>query len=510
MQIILFNPMSAPPGKNYLPLSLLALGAVLEGKYEYKIVDGNLEANPTAVIASMLREAGSLDGSETLLGVTVMPGPQLKQAVEICPKLKAAFPKLTIVWGGYFPTEHTDVCIKSSYVDFVVRSQGENTFLELLEWFGSDKRLNFANELARIKGLSYKEIKKDGSVALRHNGERALISPQVLPPFPYHRVPVNRYLTESAIGRRTLPYNSSFGCPFKCNFCAVVKMVDGGWLAESGERTAAGVHYLYEKFGADSVIFVDNNFFTSEKRVRRYAEGLLERGLENKMKWWGEGRVDTLIKYQPDTWKLLKKAGCDMIFMGAESGSDEILAQMNKGGKASIAATLEITRTMKTHGIVPEFSFILGNPPDPDKDIKITFDFIKQVKQINSATEIILYLYSPEPVEGELLDAATAGGFHFPQSLEEWVGGDWKDFAHRHNPHTPWLKPYHRQKVVDFGQVLNAYFPTTTNPNLVGWRKYLVKAAASWRYQLGFYRYPLELKLLDRVVNYQRRDTRAC
>ncbi len=495
--LILFNPQSAPPGKNYLPLSLLALGAVLEERYPYQIIDGNLEPDPTKAI---LETFEATDPEKRILGVTVMPGPQLKQAVEVCRLVKSALPEVIIVWGGYFPTEHPEVCLRAAYVDYVVRGQGEFTFLELLASLEQSEP-----NLASIKGLIYLEKEK-----IHFNPERALTSPQLLPALPYHRLPVEKYVGPTALGMRTLPHNSSFGCPFFCNFCAVVKMVDGGWLAESGERTANNVNYLYQQFNIDSVIFVDNNFFTSEKRVRQYAEKLLEFGLGDKIGWWGEGRVDTLLKYQPETWKLLRKAGCKMIFMGAESGSDETLARLNKGGKATIAATLAMAKLLKEYDIVPEFSFMLGNPPDPDQDIKITTAFIKQIKSINPATEIILYLYSPEPVAGTMLEAATTGGFRFPQTLDEWVSEEWRDFAHRHNPHTPWLKPRHRRQISEFGQVLNAYFPTTTNPNLRGWRGNLVKSLASWRYHSGFYRYPLELKLLDRLLSYQRQDTRAC
>jgi hypothetical protein len=258
------------------------------------------------------------------------------------------------------------------------------------------------------------------------------------------------------------------------------------------------------------VLFVDNNFFASEKRVRKYAETLLEYGLEGKVRWWGEGRVDTLLNYKPETWQILKKAGCAMIFMGAESGSDETLAQMNKGGKASVAGTLKIAQTLKQYGIVPEFSFIVGNPPNPDADMDSTFKFIKQVKRVNPATEIILYLYTPEPVAGEMLDAASAGGFHFPQTLEEWVGDEWQKFAHRHHPNTPWLRERHQRRVAEFARVLNARFPTTTNASMAGWRGKLVKLTASWRYKLDFYRYPYELVVLDKLMRYQRQDTRAC
>ncbi len=497
--IILFNPQSAPPGKTYLPLSLLALGAFLEDRYPYEIIDGNLLPDPTNHIIERVRQTDA-----KVLGVTVMPGPQLKQAVEVCRKVREVLPTLPIVWGGYFPTEHPDVCLKSSYVDYIVKSQGEQTFIELLELLmrpGGERP--GAIELSKIAGIAFKR----GDL-IQHTRERSLISPQQLPPMPYHRVPMERYLIETAVGKRTLPHNSSYGCPFLCNFCAVVKMVNGGWLAQTGEQTAASVRHLHDKYGADSIIFVDNNFFTSEKRVRHFAESLLRDG--PVLPWWGEGRIDTLLKYKPETWELMQKAGCDMIFMGAESGSDETLAQMNKGGKASTAATLEMAELMKRYDIVPEFSFIMGNPPNPDADIENTINFIKKVKTINSATEIILYLYSPEPVEGDMLEAAQSGGFRFPTSLEQWVGDEWGDFAHRHDPHTPWLRPAHRRRVTDFGQVLNARFPTSTNPRMAGWRGKVVQAAASWRYQSGFYRWPYELTLLDRLLAYQRQDTRAC
>ena len=69
--------------------------------------------------------------------------------------------------------------------------------------------------------------------------------PDELPGFPYHRIDMARYVRKTFLGRRTLPPHSSYGCPFFCHFCAVVNMVDGGWLAESAERTAAVAGRLF-------------------------------------------------------------------------------------------------------------------------------------------------------------------------------------------------------------------------------------------------------------------------
>jgi len=103
--IILYNPRSNASGKKILPMSLLALGAVLETKYDYSIVDGNCESDPLPAIREQI-QAGA-----NLLAVTVMPGPQLSQAVPHLARTQAEFPHLLIVWGGYFPTQHADVCL---------------------------------------------------------------------------------------------------------------------------------------------------------------------------------------------------------------------------------------------------------------------------------------------------------------------------------------------------------------------------------------------------------------
>ena len=95
--ILLYNSPSSSSRKPILPMSLLALGAILEGKYEYIIVDGNLEDNPLNVLHKTV-----LEKKVKVLGVTVMPGPQLANAVPVCRELKRRHPSLTIIWGGYF------------------------------------------------------------------------------------------------------------------------------------------------------------------------------------------------------------------------------------------------------------------------------------------------------------------------------------------------------------------------------------------------------------------------
>src|SRR6188508_533320 len=110
MRIVLYNPRSAE-WKHRVPMSVLAVGALLEGRHEYTIVDGNVDPDPEATIAAIAPD---------LLGVTVMPGPQLRTAIPITKSLKRRFPNMTVVWGGYFPSLHTDAVLASGFVDVVV------------------------------------------------------------------------------------------------------------------------------------------------------------------------------------------------------------------------------------------------------------------------------------------------------------------------------------------------------------------------------------------------------
>ena len=133
--IILYNPRSTRPRNRRMPLSVLALGAALEGKEQYEIVDGNLDEHPTQSISRLIQQ-NEID----MLGVTVMPGPQMAAAMETSQEIRRLHPKIPIVWGGYFPSIYPDATLNAKYVDYAVRGQGEETLLELLEAFRGQRK----------------------------------------------------------------------------------------------------------------------------------------------------------------------------------------------------------------------------------------------------------------------------------------------------------------------------------------------------------------------------------
>jgi hypothetical protein len=320
---------------------------------------------------------------------------------------------------------------------------------------------------------------------------------------PYRRVDVRRYIGKTCLGTRTISYHSSFGCPFTCGFCAVAAIYKGKWSGKPPAEVAEEVLWFRNEYGVNAVEFVDNNFFVAEHRTLEVAERLQGKGIT----WWGEARPDTLDEFSDSTWRAMRKGGLKMIFFGAESSSDEVLARMDKGGTQTADTVLHLAGRMKEFAIVPEFSFVLGTPcDDVDEQIERDIRYIRRIKAINPKSEIVIYIYSPVAFDdAELLQQARDRGFAFPKTLIDWLDPVWQNFDLRKNPQTPWLAPRHVERIMNFERVLNARFPTISDIKLKRWQTTILKTLGAWRYRLGFYAAPWEIRLVaNRLFRYRQ------
>jgi anaerobic magnesium-protoporphyrin IX monomethyl ester cyclase len=482
VHLVLVNP-RAQKSHRRLPLSLLFLARCVPDGVTWEIRDCNVE--PDAL--NRAEAAVARDPVGTVVLVTVMPGPQLREAVPWCRALKARHPRTTLVWGGYFPTVYPDACARDAGVDIVVIGQGEETLPELVG------ALAAGSDPAAVAGCA---VWRDG--ALVRGPERRFRASARFGPATYERLDMERYAARTFLGRRTFNHHASVGCPYVCNFCAVTNMFGGRWLADPAEDVIRVVRHLAETYGADAIEFHDNNFFAAEKRVREVSRGIADLGL----RWWGEGRIDTMLGWSDDTWAAMRDSGLAMVFYGAESGDQEALDAMDKGG-LQVEQIRALNRRARRYGIIPEFSFVLGNPMDPEGDIERSLRLILELKAENPRCEIILYLYTPVPLPG-MLDEQGAEGFGFPMTLDEWLSPQWYRYEDRRDPGTPWLTPAMVRRVYDFESVLHARWPSVSDRNLRPWQRRLLRAAGAPRYHLGWYRRPVELKLLQRLWRYRR------
>lgn len=495
LSVLLFNPRAAKY-KPRVPNSVLQVAASIDTTHDWVIVDGNLEKDSWSKINAYLAS-----GKFAYFGCTVMPGPQLKEAIPFTKKIRETYPGIKTIWGGYFASNQYKVCLESGYVDYVINGPGDNAFPQLLQ------ALETNSSLAGIKNLIYKE---DGKFV--KTAKEELLDLDKLPYLPYEKLnsfyPLPKYLGKSYLGNRTLAYHSSFGCPFTCSFCAVVPIYNARWKGKSAQGVYNDVKALKDKYQADAIEFHDNNFFVSEKRTVEFAKLIKN---EN-MIWWGEARIDTMDKYKDESLAIIRESGCKMIFFGAETGNDEVLKKMDKGGTQTGAQILKFAERLKKFDIIPEYSFVLGIPGDTEeqvnRQIEEDISFIKKVKSINPETEIIIYTYSPVPTEGsDMYNKVLESGFKFPEKLEDWVSPVWENFDLRKNPLTPWLKPYMIDKIKQFETVLNGYYPTNSDIRLTPAKRKFLKLISGWRYKTGFYKFPKEIRFLFYQWKYRQPET---
>lgn len=190
-----------------------------------------------------------------------------------------------------------------------------------------------------------------------------------------------------------------------------------------------------------------------------------------------------------------------MIFFGAESGSDWALKEMQKG--ITTEETLVMARRTREAGIIPEFSFVVGNPKDPERDTRETLAFIRKIKRINPDAEIIIQHYTPTPQRGAMYGDVD-DKISFPASPAEWASKEWMDFTLRVDTRAPWMKQETKRLIDNFETVVASRWPTVQDIRAPRWGRYLLQTMSAWRYAAGIYNAPYELLWAQRFIDLRK------
>jgi radical SAM superfamily enzyme YgiQ (UPF0313 family) len=486
--VLLVNPTITSHRHAGFPLAVLSLSAALEGKYAPTIIDGNVDPE---FIASVVRAVAH--SSMQAVGITVMGGPQLVSAIAVSKAIRARRPELPIVWGGSFPTICPDAALNSAYVDYAVRGQGEDTFTELLDNLAAGTR-----DPRSIAGLTWRN---DGEIV--HNPDRKFSVASLTRMLPYETLQnPEQYVRKTYLGRRTIGYQAALGCRYRCTFCGVAAMFRGKTALPPVERLEQDLRFMRDRFGVDAIQFYDHNFFDREVDM----VPLLEVLAQFQMPWWCYARSDALVNLSESSWSLVRKSGLRMAYIGAESPSDWLLHDIRKG--TSIDQTLEAVERCRRHGVIPELSFMLAPARDPEGETEKTFDFIRMIKRVHPATEVMIYIYTPLPrrwdnnataarMANELRDCA-GNPVVFPDSADGWAEPHWVDYWCHQD--APWLSERLRRRIVDFTTVLGCRYPTIMDIRASAWGKSALRALAAWRYRFQRYDHPWELHVSRKLI----------
>ncbi len=459
--------------ERYLPHSMLFIAGALRERHDVKFLD---------LRVSDFSEVHLNWADHICLSVGTA---QIDHALEISQTAKEN--GLKTIWGGLHGTILPEQTINHQMVDIVVRGQGEQTILELID------TLDDNTDLSTIDGVSWKN---NGNVV--HNKERAQPKLSTVPDPAFDLVNLKKYLNKDRhLGDRVIDVNSSRGCPHRCAFCyltAIYKNRPGYWDGFPPERIVRWIEYLDERCNITGFKFQDDEFFVRRSWVEEICKLLIERG--HDFKWATSARIDYAYRWGDDFLALIAKAGCRRIQLGIESGSQRMLDLMKKDIK--VEQIIPAIQKIKKHGIAGMCSFMIAAPSETKEDLYATWRLMNEIKKVdpNSITRSV-NMFTPYPGT-EMYELCMRMGWKQPERLEEWGSMDLQRDLYDY----PWVPQERRE----FIRVVLLSMDASMNSSKLA---VPFRIFTELRLRSGVYGLPLELKAMTRLGKmYMRTKTK--
>jgi len=371
MRVTLINPR-----ENYdvvLPMGILYVGTVLEeAGHKVQLLDiGPRDKNWQANVKNFNPE---------IIGLALVTT-QYQRAKEILFNLRQICPGAKYCAGGPHPSALPEETLNGLDLDFVVKGEGEYIMKEICE------KLNRNKSLEGVRGVYYKN---NGQVAF--HGLAPVISDMDALPIPKRELLPDSlwYLTPPGFIRGSFNWGiatimSGRGCPYNCIFCASQNIFGRGVRRRSAQNVMKEIRYLKDKYNIKGLFFLDDTFTVNDNWLKEFCAAL--KGESYRLIWGCQARGDTITEAK---LSIMKDAGCVQVDIGAESGSDIILANLNKLEKVEdLRRGFAIAKKL---GIKTFASFIVGNPGEGLAEIEETKKFALEVKP-NMAGFCILVPY---------------------------------------------------------------------------------------------------------------------
>jgi anaerobic magnesium-protoporphyrin IX monomethyl ester cyclase len=249
--------------------------------------------------------------------------------------------------------------------DFVLIGEAELTLLQLIRCHDNETR-----NYSEVSGIAYS---KDGKM-VRTPGRKVMTDLDALPMPAWDLVDMKPYRDTwlKSKGYFSMNMSTTRGCPFKCNWCA--KPIYGNrYNSRSPAHVVRELKFLKQRYDFDHIWFCDDIFGLKPKWTAEFSELVNKEGLKFKFKI--QSRADLLL--QEDNIKELARAGCEDVWMGAESGSQKILDAMDKG--ITVGQIRQASVLLRRNGIKTSFFIQFGYLGETKTDIQQTIDMINEL-----------------------------------------------------------------------------------------------------------------------------------
>ena len=457
------------------PLGILAVATpLLRAGYEVCLIDSTITPNFKKRVLEEARDA-------LCLGVSLVTGPMIRETVEIARALKEWNPDFPIILGGWHPSLLPKQTLEAPYIDYVVRGQGEETLLELLQHIESGSAPDF------VAGIGFK---RDGKLIF--TSERPLRSLVEMPPKAYHLADFDAY--ERLCGRRWAMYTSSLACPFNCAYCTNGGVYGRKWNALPAEQFVEETVDLTRRYNLEMLWVVDDNFLVDLDRARDIGAGLVAAGAD--FRWSIQATTNLVARLSLEDLKLLRRSGLHQVCQGVDSGSPKILEAMNKDFQDFDSIYASAERCLAA-GIRPSFNIIFAYPGEGSKERQETVSFMMDVCRRFPGAEFWTNIFTPYP-GSPIMEKAEEIGIEVPASLEGWA-----DFFPRYTK-LPWLngRDHHRLQVMrDYLRIAFDRVPIAADRRSRSTRiaQKCISLPARWRLEHSAFAMPVELWINNKL-----------
>ena len=457
------------------PLGILAVATpLLRAGYEVCLIDSTITPNFKKRVLEEARDA-------LCLGVSLVTGPMIRETVEIARALKEWNPDFPIILGGWHPSLLPKQTLEAPYIDYVVRGQGEETLLELLQHIESGSAPDF------VAGIGFK---RDGKLIF--TSERPLRSLVEMPPKAYHLADFDAY--ERLCGRRWAMYTSSLACPFNCAYCTNGGVYGRKWNALPAEQFVEETVDLTRRYNLEMLWVVDDNFLVDLDRARNIGAGLVGAGAD--FRWSIQATTNLVARLSLEDLRLLRRSGLHQVCQGVDSGSPKILEAMNKDFQDFDSIYASAERCLAA-GIRPSFNIIFAYPGEGSKERQETVSFMMDVCRRFPGAEFWTNIFTPYP-GSPIMEKAEEIGIEVPASLEGWA-----DFFPRYTK-LPWLngRDHHRLQVMrDYLRIAFDRVPIAADRRSRATRiaQKCISLPARWRLEHSAFAMPVELWINNKL-----------
>ena len=361
-----YDPKQWETGLPYAPLATLYAAALMrENGFEVSLFDTMFAHHPEEVIPSIEKEQPDFfiiydDGFNYL---TKMCLTNMREAA--FKMIKFAKEKgCKVIVSSSDSTDHYEKYLEEG-ADFIILGEAEMTLLELVN---AIKEGN--TDFIRINGLAY--IKGNAVIKTQKRNVMKDLDALPLPAWDLVDIAPYRQSWIKHTGYFSINMTTTRGCPFKCNWCA--KPIYGNrYNSRSPQHVVSEIKILKEKFDFDHIWFCDDIFGLKPGWVHEFADIVEKENLKFRFKI--QARVDLMV--QENYIMDLARAGCENVWMGAESGSQRILDAMDKG--TTVKQIYDAARILRKHNINPSFFIQFGYLGETKEDIKMTIKMINEL-----------------------------------------------------------------------------------------------------------------------------------